>query len=177
MAVPQLPSRVESVFYKFFTCEFSTIGKGGQPSTWPVLPIYLAARRQFVILTPIGLSRKANNIRRNPRVSLLFSEPTGSDLENPPAVLVQGDACVREEIAASIEDFGEELYEAIKVQAQKVIRDQPALGLYMKNPVTRYLMDWYFMRLVITITPKRISWWDQGDFNILPENWEPTYVG
>ncbi len=177
MTGTQLPFKVEFVFYNFFTCEFSTIGRDGQTSTWPVLPIYLASQMQFVILTPIGLSQKVINIRRNPLVALLFSEPTGSGLENPPAVLVQGKACVKDRIAASIADFGEELFAAVKAQAKKVMRDQPALGLYMKNPITRYLMDWYFMRLVITITPQRISWWEQGDFSRVPELWEATYVG
>jgi hypothetical protein len=101
MAPIQLPSTVEAVFQQFFTCEFTTIAKDGTPITWPILPIYRPALMQFVILTPIGLSQKTLNIRRNPRVSLLFSDPTGSDLVSPSAVLVQGDAEAPDEIGSS----------------------------------------------------------------------------
>ena len=56
--------------------------------------------KRFTITTSIVLAQKAFNVRRNPRVSLLFSDPTVSGLDNPPAVLVQGDAEPTDEIEA-----------------------------------------------------------------------------
>jgi hypothetical protein len=41
-----------------------------------------------VITTSIGLPHKAYNVRRNPRVALLYSDPTGSGLDSRPEVLV-----------------------------------------------------------------------------------------
>lgn len=43
---------------------------------------------RFLLCTSIGLPQKVFNIRRNPKVSLLFSEPTGSDVTVPDAVLI-----------------------------------------------------------------------------------------
>jgi hypothetical protein len=172
----RLPIEVETVFNDFFTCEFSTISKDGTPITWPVLPVYLSSDMSFIILSSIGLSLKTHHILREPRVSLLFSESIGSNLANPPAVLVQGKACVREEILVSFADYSEELLSAIKAQTRKIMRDQPALGIYLKNPLMRFLMDWYFMRLIITIRPQRILWWDKGDFSQIPHELEVVDV-
>ena len=44
---------------------------------WPVTPRLLDDGR-FLLTTSIGLPQKAFNIRRNPKVAMLFSEPTGS---------------------------------------------------------------------------------------------------
>lgn len=97
---------------------------------------------------------------RDPRVSLLFSDPTASGLADPPAVLVQGDAEAPDEVTALIEGFEEDL--------RRLFRRQPASGFYSSNPLTRYLFDWYYMRLLIHVTPRRILWWHKGDFGGAP---------
>jgi len=33
-------------------------------------------------------------------------------------------------------------------------------------------MDWYFMRLLIYITPRSIRWWPNGDFSQAPQTVE-----
>jgi Pyridoxamine 5'-phosphate oxidase len=91
-----VPLEVEAVFHEFRTCELSTVAKNGTPLTWPTTALYEPEHDRFLITTSIGLPQKAFNIRRNPRVALLFSNPTGSGLSHPPAVLVQGDARVSE---------------------------------------------------------------------------------
>ncbi|MDQ4078155.1 MAG: pyridoxamine 5'-phosphate oxidase family protein, partial [Chloroflexota bacterium] len=105
----RLPTEVEKVFNEFLTCELTTFARDGTPITWPILPIYRPQPFQFLILTPIGLPQKAFHIQRNPHVSLLFSDPTGSGLVNPPAVLVQGDAEVPDEILTARETADEGL--------------------------------------------------------------------
>jgi hypothetical protein len=168
---------VKAVFYHFFTCEMTTIGsKSGQPVTWPVMPLYWEQRGQFVLFTSIGLPQKALNVRRHPRVSLLFSDPTGSELRNPPAVLVQGEAQAPDDIVAAIGGLDPELLELVKTQALRMLELQPAMKMYLRNAVTRYLMDWYFMRLVITVTPRRILWWEAGDRSRPPSVWEVSHV-
>lgn len=83
-----LPPEVEGVFREFCTCEFSTLARDpdhlayGDPVT--------ARGAHFVLTISIGMPQKAFNIRCDPRVSLLFSDPTASGLRRPPAVLVQG---------------------------------------------------------------------------------------
>ena len=164
-----LPTEVVDVFNHFFTAELTTLGRRNAPITWPVMPIFWAQRGEFVVLTSIGLPQKAFNIRRNPQVSLLFSYPMGSELVNPPAVLVQGTAAAPDEIFVSLKEADPELLEVILLQTRKMIQRQPAMALYMSSPITRYLMDWYFMRLMISITPHTIHWWPGGDFSIPPQ--------
>ena len=154
--VAGLPPEVEDVFEEFRTCEMSTLAMDGTPITWPTLPFWYSDEKRFTITTSIGLAQKALNVRRNPRVSLLFSDPTASGLENPPAVMVQGDAEAPDEIETSVAGFEEEL--------RMVYPRQPASRLYGNDPLTRRFMDWYFMRLMIHVTPRRILWWPGADF-------------
>jgi len=155
-----LPPEVESVFREFRTCEMSTLSRDGAPITWPTLPFWQPDEGRFLITTSIGLPQKAFNVRRNPRVSLLFSEPTASGLPDPPAVLVQGDAVSPDEVVTTLEGFEDEL--------RRVLRRQPAGGFYSSNPLTRYLFDWYYMRLMIHVTPRRILCWPGRDFERPP---------
>ena len=110
----------------------------------------MAGEGRFLITTSIGLPQKAFNIRRNPRVSLLFSDPPRSGLADPPAVLIQGDAEAPDEVVVSVKGLEDELEEAY--------RRQPAASMYSSNPLLRYLFDWYYMRLMIHVTPRRILW-------------------
>jgi hypothetical protein len=166
--VAGLPPEVQDVFEQFRTCELSTLARDGTPITWPTLPFWYSGEKRFTITTSIALARKALNVRRNPRVSLLFSDPTASGLENPPAVLVQGDAEAPDEIETSVAGFAEEL--------RKVYRWQPASRAYGSNPLTRRFMDWYFMRLMIHVTPRRILWWPGADFWREPCELDMDYV-
>jgi len=168
MALP-IPAEVEAVFREFRTCEFSTLAVDGTPITWPMLPFFRPSTGQFMTTTSIGLPDKAFNIRRHPRVSLLFSDPTGSGLFEPPAVLVQGDAVAPDEIKTSIGGFEDEI--------MLVYRRQPAGAMYTSNPATRWFSDWYFMRLEITVTPRRILWWEHGDAFSPPKVVEAIHVG
>jgi hypothetical protein len=164
-----IPAEVEAVFREFRTCEFSTLAADGTPTTWPMLPFFRASSGQFMTTTSIGLPDKAFNIRRNPRVSLLFSDATGSGLFDPPAVLVQGDAVAPDEIKTSIGGFQDEI--------MLVYRRQPAGAMYTSNPAIRWFSDWYFMRLEITVTPRRILWWEHGDLSREPRVVEAIHVG
>lgn len=161
MTILNLPPELEAVFREFRSCELSTFAKDGTPITWPTEPFYQAANGRFQITTSIGLAQKVYNIRRNPHVSLLFSDPTGSGLVNPPAILVQGTAHAPDEV---ITTFSGELEEGMRLAFKR----QPAGEFYSSNPLTRYLFDWYYMRLMIIITPRRILWWERGDFSQPP---------
>ena len=158
MAFITLPPEVSAVFREFRTCEFSTIGRDGTPIAWPISARYLPEQGQFLLTTSIALSQKAVNIRRNPQVALLFSNPTTSGLDNAPAVLVQGIAAAPDQITTSVaglEDYWRDT----------IFRRQPISRLYSSNALMRYLMDWYYLRIVITVRPRTIRWWPSGDFS------------
>jgi hypothetical protein len=162
-----LPPEVDEVFREFRTCEFSTLARDGTPITWPLITLWQPEEQRFVLTTSIGLPNKAFNARRDGRVSLLFSDPTASRLDDPPAVLVQGDAVVPEVIHTSPYDL-EEYW-------QRTWRMQPAGKAYGSNFLTRSPMDWYYMRLYIYVRPRRILVWPGGDFAKQPE--EVDHVG
>jgi hypothetical protein len=164
-----LPSEVEEVFREFRTCEMATLAKDGTPITWPVLPFWQSEEGHFLVTTSIGLPYKAFNVRRNPHVSLLFSDPTASGLTKPPAVLAQGDAQAPDKVVTSIMGFEDKM--------RQVFQRQPASGRYSSNWLMRYLFDWYYMRLSIYIAPRRILWWPEGHFERSPLKIEVKDVG
>lgn len=155
-----IPDTLVAVFHNFRTTEFSTIAKDGTPITWPVTSVYEEDKQEFILFTAIGLPQKAYNIRRNPKVSLLFSEPRASGLTSPPAVLVQGDAQVADTITT---------LEGIEPIWAKIYRFQPSAKMMSGSPLMRYLMDWYYMRLKIRVIPRRVLWWEKGDFSQRPQ--------
>jgi len=152
-----LPDEVVATLREFRTCELTTVGRDGYPSTWPTSASFEPEHGRFVLTTSIAFPQKALNIRRNPRVSMLYSDPTASGLEAPAAVLVQGDADCPDEIHASVR--GLERY-----WRDTIFRRQPATDPLGRNPFTRMMMDWYFMRLQIVVTPRIVRWWPAGDF-------------
>ena len=169
-SIMDVPPEVMAVFTEFRTCELTTLTKKGAPTTWPVLAIIKPPESdQFVFITSIGMAQKAFNIRRNPHVSFLFSDPTGSELEDPPYVLVQGDAEAPDEIHTT--------FPSMKEQLVNVVKRQPSGSMFSSNPLMRYLMDWYYMRLFIYLTPRRIYWWDHGDFTAEPRIMVISNVG
>src|SRR5262249_52755301 len=131
MSPLDLPANVIAVFQAFRTCEFTTLAKDGRPITWPTLPFFDAEQGRFVITTSIALAQKAANIRANPPVPLLFSDPAAGGLPGPAAVLIQGDAVAPDEIVTSIQGSEDQL--------QMVFERQPSSAIYSSNPLMRYL--------------------------------------
>lgn len=170
MTTVDLPSEVDAVFREFRVCEFTTLARDGTPTTWPTAARYEPEHMRFLITTSIGLPQKAFNIRRNSRVALLFSNPTGSGLASPPTVLVQGDAVAPDTIVTSVE--GLEDY-----WRDTVFRRQPASEALSATALMRKLMDWYYMRLLIFVTPRAILWWPAGDLTRPARRLEVPYVG
>lgn len=167
-----LPSEVKAVIYEFRTCEFTTLTKDGTPSTWPVSARLLPDEKRFLLTTSIGFPQKAYNIRRNPRVSLLFSNPTACGLVDPPSVLIQGDASVGDKVVTSINEV-DGLREYWR---ESIFRRQPSTAAIGSNPLMRYMMDWYYMRLIIHVVPRTVYWWAAGDFSQPAQRIEANHV-
>lgn len=165
-----LPFQVAAVIQEFRVCEFSTLAKDGTPITWPLAAHYLPDRSCFLLTTSIGFSQKASHIRRNSRVSLLFSDATGSGIENPASVLVQGDAVVSDEVVTQVYGVTEGYWR------DTIFRRQPATEIISGNFMMRKLMDWYYMRLLIFVTPRALFWWSNGDFTQPAQKFEVQHV-
>jgi hypothetical protein len=154
-----LPTEVQQVFDRFITTEYTTVDASGQPITWPVTPYYRPGDQCIALTTGIGYPKKAEDARHNPRVSLLFSDPTGSGLERPPAVLIQGTAAVDDEdLEANRQRYTRESIE--KLPATKSMQPPRFLqGLFW----------WYYARLYVNVRPERVYVWPDGDFDTEPQ--------
>jgi hypothetical protein len=169
MPALDLPPDVAAVIREFYTCEFTTVNTSGQPMTWPSVPYFNAAEGRIVCAVSIAFPVKAFNARRHRQVSLLFSDRTGSGLDHPPAVLVQGDAAV-----AEVLDYSPDIIGLFKT----VSRRQPDSRRFTNNRVIRQLFVWYlFQRISLTVKPRRILFWPDGDFSRTPTEIEVPDVG
>ena len=167
MGILRLPPEVEAVFHEFRTCEFTTVNRKGQPLTWPTEPYYDAPEGRLIVTSSIAFPIKAYNARRHPQVSLLFSDPTGAPLADPPAVLVQGDATVTELV-----DDPPWSYAMFK---ESILR-QPRTRSFVSNPIARSMFTFQFQRLAIFVQPRRILVWSRGDTSQFPTELEVSYV-
>ena len=156
-----LPPEVDDVLGGFYTCEFTTVNTKGQPMTWPSVPYYNRKEGRLVIAVSVAFPVKAYNARKHPQVSMLFSDPTGSQLVDPPAVLVQGDAVV-----AEVLEYTPDIIGLFKTVAKR----QPESAKFTSNKIVRNLFVAYlFQRISLTVTPRRILWWPQRDFSQDPQ--------
>jgi hypothetical protein len=154
-----LPPEVQDVFSRFITTELTTIDGRGQPITWPVTPYYRAGGPCIDVTTGLGYPKKANDARGNPLVSLLFSDPTGSGVSDPPMVLVQGTAEVDDHnLDANRERYVRESIEKLPGTAK----------LQPPDPIKR-LLNWYYTRIYIHVRPERVYVWPGGDVSVEPE--------
>ena len=148
-----LPQDVQQVFDRFLTTEYTTIDSRGRPITWPVTPYYRPGGECIDVTTGLGYPKKANDARANPKVSLLFSDPTGSGLEKPPMVLVQGIAEVDDrDLEANRERYERECSEKL-----------PGVEEMSPPKVLRRFAGWYYTRVYVHVRPERVYVWPAGD--------------
>lgn len=153
------PSELTPVFERFVTVEFATLTRHGAPITWPVTPF--PGRSTIDVSTGLVYPSKAERARRDPRVALLFSSPTGSGLDAAPTVLVQGLATVRDG------DLQHNLDRYLDVALDKV----PDAYAGVPPSVLARFLDWYWPRIWIEVTPLRIAWWAAGEPDARPSTW------
>lgn len=157
----QLPPEVASVLRDNYTAEVTTVNRQGQPLSWPSVAYFDEANGQIFLTVSIAFPVKAFNARRHPQVSLLYSDPTGSPLDNPPAVLVQGTATVAEVLDLRMPQM--------RALAELIWKRQPDSRRFSSNRIARRLFAWYlFQRIGITVTPRRLLVWPGRDFSQMP---------
>jgi hypothetical protein len=154
-----LPPEVQRVFDTFITTEFTTVDRRGQPICWPVTPYYEPGDPCIDVTTALGYPKKALDARANPKVALLFSDPTGCGVERPPQVLVQGTADVDyRDLDANRERYRRESLEKLPGSKE----------LLPPKPVQR-AFSFYFTRLYVHVRPERVYVWPSGDTTREPE--------
>jgi hypothetical protein len=154
-----LPGEVQQVFARFLTTEFTTVDRRGQPICWPLTPYYEPGAPCIDVTTALGYPKKAFDARANPKVAMLFSEPSGCGLEDAPQVLVQGTAEVdHQDLEANRVRYTRESQEKLP----------GAKDLMPPEPLQK-LFAFYFTRLYIHVRPERVYVWPGGDVTREPE--------
>ena len=154
-----LPPEVQRVFDRFVTTEFTTVDRVGQPITWPLTPYYRPGDPCIDVTTGLGYPKKAKDARANPRVAMLFSDPTGCGMDDAPQVLVQGTAQVDDrDLDANRERYRREITEKL-----------PALKREMPPKAFDRLLGWYFTRIYIRVRPERVYVWPGSDVAAEPQ--------
>jgi Pyridoxamine 5'-phosphate oxidase len=153
-----LPPEVQQVFDRFVTTEFTTVDERGQPITWPLTPYYHPGDPYIDVTTGLGYPKKAKDARANPKVALLFSDPTGCGMEQAPQVLVQGTAEVDDrDLDANRERYRREITEKL-----------PGLKSEMPPKAFDRVLRWYLTRIYIRVRPERIYVWPGSDVTAEP---------
>jgi hypothetical protein len=154
-----LPQQVQKVFERFVAAEYTTIDRRGQPITWPVTPFYSAGMQCIDVTTGVGYPKKADDAARNPKVAILFSDPTGAGMGRAPMVLVQGSA----EVDDADLDANRERY--IRETAEKLPHTQKDVPAERAQRA----FAWYFTRVYVHVRPERVYVWADGDCEREPE--------
>jgi hypothetical protein len=159
MTATSLPESICEVFDRFITTEYTTVDRHGQPITWPVTPYHHREEGCVDVTTGLGYPKKAYDARANPKVGLLFSDPTGSGIESAPMVLVQGTADADDrDLDANRERYWEE--SIAKLPATKSMHPPKFL---------RGMLAWYYTRIYVHVRPERVYVWPNGDATAEPE--------
>ena len=147
-----LPPELQQAAERYLTTEFVTIDSAGRPIVWPVTPYYRPDDGCIDVTTGVGYPKKADDAARNPRVALLFSDPTGSGIADAPMVLVQGTARVHDEdLEANRRRYEREMAEKL-----------PALHALAPTGPLKRLFSWYYDRIYLSVRPERVYVWAHG---------------
>jgi pyridoxamine 5'-phosphate oxidase-like protein len=142
----------------FITVEYTTIDSEGQPITWPVTPYAEDGGDTIDVTTGLGYPKKADDAAANPKVALLFSDPTGASTTSPPGVLVQGDAEVDDrDLRANQDRYWEESKAKL-----------PATEQMHPPKFMRGMLNWYYARIYIRVAPARALVWPECDWTKEP---------
>lgn len=154
-----LPEELVPLLIGNWTLEYASLKKDGTPVTVPLSPSPGEDGRTIDVNTGLAYPTKAERARNNPRVCLLYSDPRGSAVENPPVVLVYGHAAVHDADLQANTD-------------RVVARYLERMPMFSKMPRFMFRqMYGYLARIWIAITPLRILWWPEGDIEATPRQW------
>lgn len=128
--------------------EVVTLARDGSPVGWPLAPELEGDR--LVFSTGYVYPAKARNAQRDPRVAVLFSDPTASGrTDADPLVLVQG----------RCEVLDEDLQANTERYVAQHLRARTPLAPMLKVPGLRQLLVGYLTRIWMEVTPEReLSW-------------------
>jgi len=142
----------------FVTTEYASLTRAGAPVTTPVTPY--RGEGTLDVSTGLTYPLKAERARRDRRVTLAFSDPTGSGLADAPVLVIKGLATVRDaDLVATSRRY--------LTESQARFPDAYAT---IPSFVLRR-MDWYWSRIWVEVTPVEVLTWAAGDLDWAPSVW------
>ena len=143
----ELPPPIEA--YK--VAELITLTRCGSPICWPMAPYFGDGKIAFA--TGYVYPSKALNAKRNPRVAVLFSDPTASGRnDSDPITLVQGTAVVSDE---DLQHNTERYVDRLQASGMA------GIGVMLRVPLTRSLLVGYLCRIWIDVSPQQMVAWQR----------------
>lgn len=140
------------ILSSYRVAEFATLTRDGSPVCWPLAPDF--ERGRLLFSTGYVYPAKARNAQRNPRVAVLYSDPTATGRsDNDPLLLVQGLA----------EVFDQDLQQNTERYVDQLLRKGPLpFRLMLGTPGLRQLLVGYLARIWIEVLPQKEYDWRRG---------------
>jgi hypothetical protein len=154
--VAGMPEPVIELLNKALVGELTVIDRNGGLRTDPLIPLWDG--RHVLMTSSILFSRKLEDIKRNPRVSLSLSDPVGIPAQPFSRATIQGDARVIDD------DLHEGWYRLLPLWEAK----EPIIKTFLK-PMQKLGLPLFWERAIIEILPKRVLWWPDGDTTRQPQ--------
>lgn len=155
-SLQELPVESREVLESALVCEFTVVSPSGRPITHPLLPLYDSQDGRLFVTSSVLFSKKLDHIKRNPKVSALFSHRAGIRVSPYRILLVQGNAKVAEE---DIHHGWERLLPLWR-------KKEPYIDSFVKM---RYALPLFWERSVMELSPTKVYSWPKGDANQPPE--------
>jgi hypothetical protein len=150
MGVRAMPAPVIELLNQALVAELTVIDEQGRFRTDPLIPFWDG---RFILMTSSMLfSRKLQDIKRNPKVSVSLSDPVGIPAQPFSRATIQGDARVIDA------DLHQGWYRLLPLWEAK----EPIIKTFLK-PMQKLGLPLFWERAVIEITPRRVFWWPAGD--------------
>jgi general stress protein 26 len=145
-----LPDEVEEVLDGSLVAILTVVNDRGRPVSHPMLPLYDRSNKKLYFTSSILFSKKLEHIKRNPRVSVLFSQREFIRSPSYHVVMLKGDARVIDEDLSRVWTSLLPLWR----------RKEPYIDAYLKQRVAFPL---FWERAVIEVIPKATYVWRGGD--------------
>jgi len=154
--VAGMPARVVELLNKALVGELTVIDRNGRFRTDPLIPLWDG--HVILMTSSILFSRKLEDIKRNPKVSLSLSDPIGVPAQPFSRATIQGDARVIDD------DLHQGWYRLLPLWEAK----EPIIKNLL-TPMQKLGLPLFWERAIIEILPKRVLWWPDGDTTREPQ--------